>query len=47
MDWDSRKVMIRDWDAVAKIGDFSDEYLQLGRPLEREPLLGAKVSEHV
>jgi CRP-like cAMP-binding protein len=47
MEWDSRKVMIRDWDAVAKIADFSDEYLQLGRPLEREPLLGGRVTEHV
>ena len=47
VEWDSRKVMIRDWDAVAKIGDFSDEYLQLGRPPEREPLLSAKFSEPV
>jgi CRP-like cAMP-binding protein len=46
IEWDSRKVTIRDWDAVAKIGDFSDEYLQLGRPLGRQPLPGAKVSEH-
>jgi CRP-like cAMP-binding protein len=46
IEWDSRKVTIRDWNAVAKIGDFSDEYLQLGRPIEREPLLAAKLPEH-
>jgi CRP-like cAMP-binding protein len=46
IEWDSRRVRIRDWDAVAKIADFSDEYLQLGRPLEREPVLGPQVSEH-
>jgi CRP-like cAMP-binding protein len=46
IEWDSRKVTIRNWDAVAKIGDFSDEYLQLGRPVDREPLLGSKVHEH-
>jgi CRP-like cAMP-binding protein len=45
IEWDSRRVRIRDWDAVAKIADFSDEYLQLGRPLEREPVLGQQVSE--
>jgi hypothetical protein len=38
IEWDSRKVKIRDWDAVAKIGDFSNEYLKLGMRLEREPL---------
>jgi CRP-like cAMP-binding protein len=46
VEWDSRKVRIRDWDAVVKIGDFSDEYLQLGGPVKREPVLGKKVSEH-
>ena len=46
VEWDSRKIRIRDWDAIAKIGDFSDEYLQLGRPLKREPLSGPRVSEH-
>jgi CRP-like cAMP-binding protein len=47
VEWDSRKIRIRDWDAIAKIGDFSDEYLQLGRPLKREPLLGPRITEHV
>jgi hypothetical protein len=46
VEWDSRKVRIRDWDAVTKIADFSDEYLQLGGPAKRDPLLGQKVSEH-
>jgi CRP-like cAMP-binding protein len=47
VEWDSRKVRIRDWDAIAKIGDFSDEYLQVRSHLGREPLLGSKISEHV
>jgi CRP-like cAMP-binding protein len=46
IEWDSRKVRIRDWEAVAKIAGFSDEYLKLGRPFEREPSLGPKISEH-
>jgi CRP-like cAMP-binding protein len=47
IEWDSRKVRICDRDAVAKIADFSDEYLRLGRPLERDPPLGPKISEPV
>ncbi|MFL6820262.1 MAG: Crp/Fnr family transcriptional regulator [Bradyrhizobium sp.] len=45
VEWDSRKVRIRDWDAVAKIGDFSDEYLQLGTSAKR-PVSGQKLPEH-
>jgi CRP-like cAMP-binding protein len=29
VDWDSKQVKIRDWDGLVKIGDFSDDYLQL------------------
>lgn len=46
VEWDSRKVRIRDWDALAKIGDFSDEYLQFGGSGKRGSLLGQMVSEH-
>jgi CRP-like cAMP-binding protein len=30
VDWDSRQIRILDWEALARIGDFSDDYLQLG-----------------
>jgi CRP-like cAMP-binding protein len=29
VDWDCRQVKIRDWDALVKVGDFSDDYLQM------------------
>jgi hypothetical protein len=29
VDWDARQVKIRDWDGLARLGDFSDHYLQL------------------
>ena len=29
VDWDSKQVKIRDWEGLARIGDFSDDYLQL------------------
>src|SRR4051794_36519512 len=28
VEWDSKRVKIRDWDALAKLGDFNDDYLQ-------------------
>jgi CRP-like cAMP-binding protein len=30
VDWDSKHVKIRNWHALAKLGDFSADYLQLG-----------------
>jgi CRP-like cAMP-binding protein len=29
VDWDSKQVKIREWEGLARIGDFSDDYLQL------------------
>jgi CRP-like cAMP-binding protein len=46
VEWDSRKVRIRNWDAMTKIGDFSDEYLRLSRSVNGEPLFRTKVHEH-
>src|SRR5947209_3736977 len=46
LEWDSRKVRIQDWNAIAKMGDFSDENLQLRQPLAREPLPGPRDCEH-
>jgi CRP-like cAMP-binding protein len=28
VEWDSKRVKIRDWEALARLGDFSDDYLQ-------------------
>jgi CRP-like cAMP-binding protein len=28
VEWDSKRVKIRDWDTLAKLGDFNDDYLQ-------------------
>jgi CRP-like cAMP-binding protein len=45
VEWDSKKVRILNWDAVAKIGDFSDEYLRLGKAISRNSV-GSKLTEH-
>jgi hypothetical protein len=47
VDWDSQHVKIRDWKALAKLGDFSDHYLQLRPAAKDNPLLGSKVPERV
>jgi CRP-like cAMP-binding protein len=44
VDWDSKQVRIRDWNALAKLGDFSDDYLQLPAAVKDKPLLGQKVA---
>jgi len=36
VEWDCKQVRIRDWDALAKVGDFSDDYLQM-RPAAKDP----------
>jgi hypothetical protein len=46
VEWDSKKVKILNWEAVADIGDFSDEYLRLGKPADSEPSIGAKLTEN-
>jgi CRP-like cAMP-binding protein len=30
VEWDSKQITIREWEALTRIGDFSDDYLQLG-----------------
>jgi CRP-like cAMP-binding protein len=45
VEWDSKKVRILNWDAIAKIGDFSDEYLRLGKATSRDSV-GPKLTEH-
>jgi CRP-like cAMP-binding protein len=47
VDWDSKQVKIRDWQALAKLGDFSDHYLKLRPGLRDSAPLGPKLSEHV
>lgn len=46
VEWDSKKVKILNWEAVADIGDFSDEYLRLGKPADSEPSIGLKLTEN-
>jgi CRP-like cAMP-binding protein len=47
VDWDSKQVRIRNWEALAEIADFSGAYLQL-RPAMKEALpLRDKTPEHV
>jgi CRP-like cAMP-binding protein len=46
--WDSRRVTIRDWSALVRLGDFNDDYLQYRPATKREPpLSGQGVSEWV
>jgi CRP-like cAMP-binding protein len=46
LDWGCKQVKIRDWDGLVKIGDFSDEYLQLPAAVNC-PSLRQKAPEHV
>jgi CRP-like cAMP-binding protein len=47
VDWDARQVKIRDWSRLAKLGDFSDHYLQLRSAAKDGPPLEMKVPESV
>jgi CRP-like cAMP-binding protein len=47
VEWDSKQVKIRDWNALVKIGDFSDDYLQLRAIARDRPPLGQAVPEQV
>jgi CRP-like cAMP-binding protein len=38
VDWDTRQLRIRDWDTLARIGDFSGDYLQLSSELRDDPV---------
>jgi CRP-like cAMP-binding protein len=46
LDCDSKQVRIRNWDALARIANFSGQYLQLRATKEALPLSG-KMPEHV
>jgi CRP-like cAMP-binding protein len=43
--WDSKQVQIRNWSGLAKLGDFSPEYLQLPSAFEEAAPLPERVSE--
>src|SRR5215217_6670668 len=46
MEWDSKRVKIRDWDALVRLGDFNDDYLQHRAATTKEaPLPGISVPE--
>jgi CRP-like cAMP-binding protein len=47
VEWDSKQVKIRDWNGLVKIGDFSDDYLQLRAAAKIRPWLGEEAPEHV
>jgi CRP-like cAMP-binding protein len=35
VEWDSRRLTIRDWNALARLGDFNDDYLQYHATLKK------------
>jgi CRP-like cAMP-binding protein len=43
--WDSKQVKILDWAGVARLGDFSSDYLQLPIATQDSPQAGMKVPE--
>jgi CRP-like cAMP-binding protein len=45
VEWNSRQVRIRDWNGLARIGDFSAEYLQLPKSIEEASPSGPKIFE--
>ena len=46
LEWDSKRVKIHDWDALARLGDFNDDYLQYRAATTKEaPLPGISVPE--
>jgi CRP-like cAMP-binding protein len=45
VEWDSKRVKIHDWDALVKLGDFNDDYLQYHAATTKEPpLVGTVVA---
>jgi CRP-like cAMP-binding protein len=42
MEWDSRRVKIRDWNSLVRIGDFNDDYLQYRVATKKEPPLSGQ-----
>jgi CRP-like cAMP-binding protein len=46
LEWDSKRVKIHDWDALARLGDFNDDYLQYRAATTKEaPLPGISIPE--
>jgi hypothetical protein len=46
LEWDSKRVKIHDWDALARLGDFNDDYLQYRAATAKEaPLPGISIPE--
>jgi len=39
LEWDSKRVKIRNWNSLVQLGDFDDDYLKLGRSTTKEPPL--------
>ena len=39
LDFDSKRVKIRDWNSLVQLADFNDEYLQLGKSTKKDPSL--------
>src|SRR3954453_19686897 len=46
VEWDSKQVRIRDWKGLARIGDFSAEYLQLPNATRETAPFDVKTYEH-
>jgi hypothetical protein len=46
VDWDCKQVKIRDWNALAKVGDFSDDYLQMRTAAKDAPPLEQDIPEY-
>jgi CRP-like cAMP-binding protein len=46
LEWDSKRVKIHDWDALARLADFNDDYLQYrAATIKEAPLPGSGVPE--
>jgi CRP-like cAMP-binding protein len=47
VEWDSKQVRIRNWSGLARMGDFSAEYLQLPGGIEAAAPMKERVSEQI
>jgi CRP-like cAMP-binding protein len=46
VEWDTKRVKVRDWEALTRLGDFNDDYLQFSTTMTKEaPLPGISVPE--
>jgi len=46
VEWDSKQVRIRNWSGLARLGDFSADYLQLPNPTKETAPFDLKTYEH-